>query len=212
MSAPAAAAAVATSTPASEPKGDRENAIVDSLNRQLARWLDQHHDRTRTCGTATELAFDADVSGLAKAGRARLRQLLIAQGFSVAPGVMTYADSGSEQELFAIYRTIPATGKREKDEQRQQQQQQQQRTECCGCAAPATRDGVKLPTCAHIFCLACVARMPPAPACQCRAVCRACGTGFRLEDMRHLDGSAYDDAQPPPSKRQRTDAAVEASE
>jgi len=206
MSAPAPAPAPVPA-PASE-GGDRVLAIVDDLNRQLARWLDQHRDRARTCGTATELAFDADVSGLDKADRARLRQLLAAQGFSVMPGIMTYADSGAvEQELFAIYRTIPATSKREKDEQ-----QEEQDADCCFCEASVAPDFVKFPTCEHVMCYDCYSREEQTHDHRSDFGCFRCDERFSIHDVRHLDGSAYDDAQPPPSKRQRTDAAVEASE
>jgi len=205
------AADAAANATASEPGGDCVLAIVDDLNRQLARWLDQHHTiHARTCGAATELAFDADVSGLDKADRARLRRLLVAQGFSVAPGIMTYADSSAgEQELFAIYRAIPGATVAALDANRGDEgEQQEQDTDCCFCEASVAPDFVKFPTCEHVMCYDCYSREEQSHDNRSDFGCFRCDERFSIHDVRHLDDSAYNDAQPPPSKRQRTDATT----
>lgn len=200
---------------------DRVLDIVACMNRQFTQWLDHRHTHKRHRAATTELALEADTTGLSEADRVRLGGLL--QGHGFVDGGKAYDGEGSkiirdravavtqaeDDDEAAIADTEEGEGEEDEEEEEEENgdDDDDNYMHCASCRHDATPDFIRLSACSHILCSNCLQVIKKFVCDAPDTVCTQCAHPYTFKGLRRLDGSAYDVYQPL-SKRPRVDGAA----
>lgn len=217
-------------TPASS---DRVLVIVACMNQQFTQWLNHRRTNKRRRQFDTELALEADTTGLSAIDCTRLAYLLRCNGFA-AGGT---AHAGGQSRMI-LYRTIAAMHDEDKDEdengdrqekkdaaaadgdasneagggeeeeeeeekdatatdgdasneEEDDEEEEEEDATCVSCGRSAGPNLVKLSTCKHIFCSACMHMEWLGADCRVCNSCSVCNERYFFKHAVYLDGSEF---------------------